>query len=226
MKRYHCALLAAVIVSIFLCRASCSCCVRNSPSGIPRTLASSLSSIRLCISGREMSALIAAFRQLIARSTMFKKRTIGRKHFQVRAWGGNGRVSVGRCSVIYKDNGLFWIQICPCLCHEIIETRCIHSANKSGGKHKSIDRRYCHCHSQVSSSLAANLVIGSLSLPRSTVTSGRPDVVAAFVYKHTVSHYGIVHKPCRVIDSLVQHIRSVSVSREGPCQFYSKQHPV
>ena len=66
MKRYHCALLAAVIVSILLYRASCSCCVRNSPSGIPRTLASSLSSIRLWISGREMSALIAAFRQLPA----------------------------------------------------------------------------------------------------------------------------------------------------------------
>ena len=76
-----------------------------------------------------------------------------------------------------------------------------------------------HCHSQVSSSLAANL-------PRPTMTSGRPDVVAAFVYEHTVSYYGIVHKPCRVIDSLVQHIRSVSVSREGPCQFHSKQHPV
>ena len=133
---------------------------------------------------------------------------------------------MGRCSVIYKDNGLFWIQICPRLCQKIIETRCIHSASKSGGKHKSIDRRYCHCHSEVSSSLAANLAIGSLSLPSFTMTSGRPDVVTAFVYEHTVSHYGIVHKPCRVIDSLVQHIRSVSVSREGPCQFHSKQHPV
>ena len=126
------------------------------------------------ISGREMSALIAAFRQLIA----------------------------GRCSVIYKDNGLFWIHICPRLCQEIIETHCIHSANKSGGKHKSIDRRYCHCHSYLSS-LAANLAIDSLSLPRSTMTSGRPDVVAAFAYEHTVSHYGIVHKPCRVIGSHV-----------------------
>ena len=70
MKRYHCALLAAVVVSIFLCRASCSCCVRNSLSGIPRTLASSLSAIRLWISGREMSALIAC-------STMFKKGLLG-----------------------------------------------------------------------------------------------------------------------------------------------------
>ena len=80
--------------------------------------------------------------------------------------------------------------------------------------------------SQVSSSLAANLAIGSLSLPRSTMTSSCPDVVAAFVYEHTMSHYAIVHKPCRVIDSLVQHIRSVSVNREGPSQFHSKQHPV
>ena len=48
-------------------------CVRNSPSGIPRTLDSTLSFIRLWISGREMSALIAAFRQLIACSTMFRK---------------------------------------------------------------------------------------------------------------------------------------------------------
>ena len=133
---------------------------------------------------------------------------------------------MGRCSVIYKDNELFWIQICPRLCQEIIETRCIHCASKSGGKHKSIDRRYCHCHSEVSSSLTANLAIGSLSLPSSTMTSGRPDVVTAFVYEHTMSHYGIVHKPCRVIDFLVQHIRSVSVNREGPCQFHSKQHPV
>ena len=135
---------------------------------------------------------------------------------------------MGRCSVICKDNGLFWIQICSCLSQEVIETHCIHSSNKSGGKHKSIDRRYCHCHSQLSSSLAlaANLAIASLSLslPRSIMTSGRPDVVAAFVYQHTVSHYGIVHKPCRVIDSLVQHIRSLSVSRNGPCQFHSKQH--
>ena len=114
-----------------------------------------------------------------------------------------------------KENGLFWIQICPRLCQEIIETRCIHSANKIGGKHKSIDRRYCHCHSEVSSSLAANLAIGSLSLPSSTMTSGRPDVVIAFFYEHTVSHFGIVHKPSHVIDSLVQHIRSVSVSRGG-----------
>ena len=74
MKRYHCALLTAVIVSIFLCRASCSEFVRNSPSGIPRTLTSSLSSRSLWISGPEMSALVAAFRQLIACSTMFRKR--------------------------------------------------------------------------------------------------------------------------------------------------------
>ena len=65
-----------------------------------------------------------------------------------------------------------------------------------------------------------------LCLPRSTVTSGRPNVVAAFVDKHTVAYYGMVHKPGSVIDSLVQHIRSVSVSRKGPCQFHSKQHPV
>ena len=93
-------------------------------------------------------------------------------------------------------------------------------------KAQAIDRRYCHCQSQVSFSLAANLAIGSLSLPRPSMTSGRPDVVGAFVYEHTVSHYGIVHKPCRIIDSLVQHIRSVSVCREGPCQFHSKEHPV
>ena len=88
------------------------------------------------------------------------------------------------------------IQICPRLCQEIIETRCILSVNKSGAKHKSINRRYCHCHSQVLSSVAANLGIVFLSLPRFTITSGRPDVVAAFIYKHTVSHYGIVHQVC------------------------------
>ena len=38
-------------------------------------------------------------------------------------------------------------------------------------------------------------MVRSLSLPHSTVASGRPDVVAAFVDKHTVAHYGMVHKP-------------------------------
>ena len=122
---------------------------------------------------------------------------------------------MGRCSVIYKDNGLLWIQICARMCQEIIKTRYIHFADKTRGKHESIDRRYCDCHSQVSCSLAANLAIGPLFLPCSTMTSRRRDVVAAFVYDHTMLHYGIVHKPCCVVDSLVQHIRSVSVSRGG-----------
>ena len=74
IKRYHRALLAAVTVSMFLCRASSSCCVRNSPDEIPLALASSLLSMRLWISGREMSDLIAAFRQLIACSTIFRKK--------------------------------------------------------------------------------------------------------------------------------------------------------
>ena len=74
IKRYHCALLAAVTVSMFLCRASSSCCVRNSPNEIPLALASSLLSMRLWISGREMSDLIAAFRQLIACSTIFREK--------------------------------------------------------------------------------------------------------------------------------------------------------
>ena len=42
------------------------------------------------------------------------------------------------------------------------------------------------------------------------MTAGRPNIVAAFVDKHTVADYGVVHKPVRVIDSLVQHVRSVS----------------
>ena len=48
----------------------------------------------------------------------------------------------------------------------------------------------------------------------------------AFVDKHTVAHYGMVHKPGGVIHSLVRHIRSVSVRREGPCKFHSEKHPV
>ena len=158
----------------------------------------------------------AAFRQLIDCSTMFREGLYGGSIFS-SVFGAGTVGFVGRCSVIYKDNGLFWIQICRRLCQKIIETRCTHSAKKSGGKHKSINRQYCHCHSQVSSSLSTNLAIGSLSLSRSTMTSDRPDIVAAFVYEHKVSQFGIVHKPCRVIDSLVQHIRTVSVSREGNC---------
>lgn len=55
---------------------------------------------------------------------------------------------------------------------------------------------------------------------RSTVPSGRPDVVAAFDDKHTVAHYGMDPKPSGVIDSLVQHIKSVSVIRKGPRKFH------
>ena len=54
------------------------------------------------------------------------------------------------------------------------------------------------------------------------MTSGSPNVVAAFVNKHKVAHYGMVHKPGCVIYLLDQHIRSVSVSRKGPYQFHSK----
>ena len=93
-------------------------------------------------------------------------------------------------------------------------------------KHKSIDWRNFHCHCQVSSSLAAHLTVRPLSLPRSTVAFGRPDVVAAFVDKHAVAHYGMVHKPGGVIHSLVHHIRSVSVRGEGPRTFHSGKHPV
>ena len=76
------------------------------------------------------------------------------------------------------------------------------------------------------SDIAMVTVKPSLSLPRSTVTSGSPNVVAAFVNKHKVAHYGMVHKPGCVIYLLDQHIRSVSVKRKGPYQFHSKQHPV
>ena len=51
---------------------------------------------------------------------------------------------------------------------------------------ESIDERYYHGHSQVSS----HLTVCPLSLPRSTVTSGRPNVVAPFVRTNT-------EVPCR-----------------------------
>ena len=93
-------------------------------------------------------------------------------------------------------------------------------------KHKSVDWRNFHCHGQVSSSLAAHLTVRPLSLPRSTVAFGRPDVVAAFVDKNAVAHYGMVHKPGGVIHSLVHHIRSASNRKERPCKFHSEKHPV
>ena len=103
-----------------------------------------------------------------------------------------------------------------------LPVRSFQSAKSCRGKHKSIDWQNCHYHSQVSSSLTAHLTVRPLSLPRSTMASGRPDVVAAFVDQHTVTHYGMVHKPGGVIHSLVCHIRSVSVRREGPCKFHSR----
>lgn len=59
----------------------------------------------------------------------------------------------------------------------------------------SIDGRYSHSHSQLLSSLAAHLTVCPLSQPCSTVTSGRQNVIATFVDEHTVTHYGVVHKP-------------------------------
>ena len=70
------------------------------------------------------------------------------------------------------------------------------------------------------------MAVRPLSLPRPAVTSGRPNIVPEFVDKHTVVDYGVVHKPVGVIDSLVHHVRSVSVSREGSDQFHSENHPV
>ena len=75
----------------------------------------------------------------------------------------------------------------------------------------STDRRNCQGHGQASSSLAAHLTVRPMSLPRFTLASGRPDVVAAFFDKHTVAHYGMVHKPSGVIHALVQHIQGKSV---------------
>ena len=72
MKRYHCPHFADVIIPIFRCRASRRRWVRNSPKGSCRFLTASLSPIKRWISGREMSAFIAALRALIACSTMFK----------------------------------------------------------------------------------------------------------------------------------------------------------
>ena len=84
---------------------------------------------------------------------------------------------------------------------------------------ESINERYCHGHRQVSSSLAVHLTVRPLSLPRSTVNSGRPNVVAAFVRTNTEMPYGMVHKPGCVIGSLVQHIKSGSISREDLASF-------
>ena len=102
MKRYHCALLAAVTESMFLCRASSSCCSLNSPSGIPRALASSLLPIAYVFEfphARCRPCRIAAFRQLFACSKGFRKGLYGGKHFKLCVWGGDGQVSMGRRSV-------------------------------------------------------------------------------------------------------------------------------
>ena len=68
--------------------------------------------------------------------------------------------------------------------------------------------------------------IGGIALFTVKFRPHRTDVVAAFVDKHAVAHYGMVPKPSGVIDSLVHHIKPVSVSREGPYKFHSDEHPV
>ena len=52
-----------------------------------------------------MSALMAArFKTAYCLFHDVEERAVGWKHFKLCIWGGNGRVSVGRCSVINKDH--------------------------------------------------------------------------------------------------------------------------
>ena len=74
---YHCPHLAAVMVPMFLCRAWSSNWVRKLPNAIPCRLASALLFICSCCSGRLMSAFMAAFKVLIACSTMLRKELYG-----------------------------------------------------------------------------------------------------------------------------------------------------
>ena len=123
---------------MFLCRASRSCCVWKSSSGILRALASSLLSISLWISGRKMSTLMAALRLLIACSTMLRGGR-GWEAYDLYVWGGgNGRISVGWYSVRRKDYPFLGIHIFPCPYR-----------NAQPSLHQQLDRWYCHGHMHV-----------------------------------------------------------------------------
>ena len=87
------------MVSMFLCRASRSCCVRKSPSGILRAVVHKSLDFRTGDVG-----LDGRFKTAYCLFHDVEERAVGWKHFKLCIWGGNGRVSVGRCSVINKDH--------------------------------------------------------------------------------------------------------------------------
>ena len=78
---YHCPHLAAVIVPVSLQGLKCSNWVRKLPSVIPCRLTSALLFICSCCSGRLMSAFMAAFKALIACSTMLRNGLYGGSFF-------------------------------------------------------------------------------------------------------------------------------------------------
>ena len=74
---YHWPHLAAVIVPMFLCRVWSSKWVRKLPNAIPCRHAFSLLFICSCCSGRLMCAFMAAFKALMACSTMLRNGLYG-----------------------------------------------------------------------------------------------------------------------------------------------------
>ena len=83
----------------------CSCnLVRMSLNGIPRRLASALSSIRACILGLNTSPFIAAFSELICLLHYVQEWAVGREHLQLGIGGGDGGISICWRIVVIEDN--------------------------------------------------------------------------------------------------------------------------
>ena len=90
---------------MFLCKASTSCCLRNSPSEILRALFTSVVHKPLNFSTGGVR-LDGRFKTTYCLFHDVEERALGWKQFKLCVYGGNGRVSVGRRSVINKDHRL------------------------------------------------------------------------------------------------------------------------
>ena len=117
-----------MFLSVLLCRASSSFVFKTPPVGFhwfwPHFC---YLSGRLSISGRDMSALIAAFKQL----SMLRKGLLGESVLS-SGFGGPALRHTRRSPLV-------GIQICPRLCEEVVETRSIHSGDSFWGRHMRVN---------------------------------------------------------------------------------------
>ena len=68
------------------------------------------------------------------------------------------------------------------------------------------------CHGNITASLPAYLSVRPVSDSGSSLVSGSPYIVAAFVDENTLVHHSMSHKSISVVVSFMDHIWSVSLS--------------